>query len=38
MDVPTLETPEGLFEYLIAGILLLAALFGLAFALLGGVV
>lgn len=36
MDVPSLETPEGVFDYLIAGLVLLALAFGVAFAVLGG--
>jgi|GEM_PF-3226656 len=39
MNLPALSTPEGLFDYLIAMILLLAALFGLyVLAVAGGVI
>lgn len=32
MDLPALTSPEGMFDYLIAGIVLLALLFGVYFA------
>jgi hypothetical protein len=37
MDVPSLETPEGLFDWLIALIVVLAAAIGVFIVVVGGV-